>query len=244
MQGTTPLFSLFQPFPNIQVLLSEKKHGGMKIRYELEKDRETLQNRKMFFTQHAISETSIVIAQLAQANAVAIVSQKDQGKYIPQTDGLLTNQKCVFLSVTVADCLPIYIYDPKENIIGLLHAGWKGLDKNIIKIAINLLKKTYRISSENLLIGIGPGIDTCHFTVQRDILEKFSDYTTAIERRNSKYFLNLKYIAQQQLMKEHILEEHIEISPVCTYCEKNTYFSYRRDKHPILQAMVASIGMR
>ncbi len=242
MKTATFSFAQFRKYPTLVTLLSTKKDGGMNIRYELERDEERLHNRNKFFSLHNISNEPVV-AQLVHGNTIAVVAQQDAGAYIPKTDGLLTNQKGVFLSITVADCLPIYLYDPEKEVIGILHAGWKGLDKNIISSAVAELKKTFDVKAETLLVGIGPGIDACHFAVQKDLIDTFSSYSHVLEKRDNEYFLNLKQIAKQQLLKTGVMEKNIEINLLCTDCERDTYFSYRRDKSNPLQAMVASIGL-
>lgn len=244
MKIKTPLFSLFDQFPNLTVLLSEENDSGMKIRYELENDEKTIEKREKFFAKHNILPSQVVVARLAQGNGLAVILQNDAGKIIAQTDGFLTSQKEIFLSITVADCLPVYLYDPKKQVVGLLHAGWRGLDTHIIDKAIDILRETFKVSAQTLLVGIGPGIGSCHFEVKRDVLEKFLEYPYVQSKKDNAYFLNLKQIAKLQLIKNNVQEEHIEINPLCTYCEKNQYFSYRRDKSIPVQAMVACIGMR
>jgi copper oxidase (laccase) domain-containing protein len=54
---------------------------------------------------------------------------------------MITKEKGIVLGVFSADCLPIFIFDQKREIIGLLHAGWKGGLKGIAKEAIKILKK-------------------------------------------------------------------------------------------------------
>lgn len=215
----------------------------MRVGKQFEKNGETIQNRKQFFNRHNISETEIVTAQLVHGNNVTVVSKKDAGHHMPQTDGLLTDQKGLVLSITVADCLPIFLYDPEKKVVGLLHAGWRGLDAKIIYSAIELLKKRFAVLPENLIVGIGPGIGPCHFAVHEDVLEKFSNYPNTSEKRNNEYFLDLKQIAKQQLIAKNVQTDHIEINNLCTYCEKNMYFSHRRDKTNPIQTMVAGIAM-
>src|SRR5579883_3506005 len=153
------IFSIFNEFPEVTVALSNKLHGSMKIQYELGKEDTAIINRKKFFKQHNINIHKTVVAQLAQHNHVSIIKKMHQGSYIPQTDGLLTNDQNVFLTVTVADCLPIYLYDPKTKTVGLLHAGWKGLHANIIDNAIKTMIKEFRTQSRHMFAGIGPSID-------------------------------------------------------------------------------------
>ena len=56
-------------------------------------------------------------------------------------DALITDQKKVIIGVLTADCVPILIYDKKNNIIGCIHAGWKGAFGGIIENTISKIKK-------------------------------------------------------------------------------------------------------
>ena len=51
-------------------------------------------------------------------------------------DYLLTNQINVGLGVLTADCVPLIVYDAKNNAVGIAHAGWRG---SVVGIAIRML---------------------------------------------------------------------------------------------------------
>lgn len=243
MSLRTPLFSIFSKYPNLVVAFSTKQDGRMKIRYELENDAETLSNREKFLQKFSISNETVVSAKLVHMNTVAVVSRNDVGRCIEQTDGLVTNQQGAFLSITVCDCLPIFLFDPMHKAVGLLHAGWRGLDAHIILAGLSKMQKEFGSKPPDMLVGIGPGIDVCHFEVKEDVLNKFTDYQHIIRVDGQQAFLNLKQVAKQQLMHAGIQEDHIEISPLCTFCEKEMFYSFRRDKDVPVQAMMAVIGV-
>lgn len=237
------LFSIFNKYPNVIIAISAKEDGPMKVRYELENDNKTLSNRSKFLKKYGITNDMVVSARLAQENSMRLVTKSDVGKFIPETDGLFTNEKGLYLSITIADCFPIFLYNPKNEAIGLIHVGWKGLDKKIIFNAVDALGKNYKVKPENLIVGIGLGIGVCHFEVKDDVLNRFRVYKDEIVKRGDKYYLDLKKIAVKQLFNLGIKKENIEVSPLCTYCEKDKYFSYRRDNSFPLEAMIVIIGM-
>ena len=77
-------------------------------------------------------------------------------------DGLITNTKKLAIGILTADCAPILFFEPKKNIIGAIHAGWKGAHKKIGKKMINYFKK--RGSKLNDIFAvIGPCISQNHF---------------------------------------------------------------------------------
>lgn len=234
------LFSIFKKYPNLIAVISEKKDGTMLLKEEKE---EVMKNRRRFLDRLGIDIDSIASADLVHGNKVQIVTQKDKGKVIPATDGLLTSGKNLFLAITVADCLPIFLYDPIKEAVGLVHGGWRNLALNILNSAIKKLKANFKSKAEDILVGIGPGISKCHFEVGEEVLVKFKNFLPkASIGGNGKTFLDLKKIAKIQLLNLGLREENIEINPQCTYCLNQKYFSYRREKK--IKAMIAVIGIR
>ncbi len=240
---TLPLFSFFEKYPQVLIALSSKQDGSMKLTGNTPQDKAARQNQKQFFKKIGITSSSVVRTQLTHGNGIGIVESKEY-KPFKNTDGLTTSQKHLFLTITVADCLPIFLYDFHKNVIGIVHAGWKGLNKEIIKNAISVFKNSFNSNPQQICAGIGPGIGTCHFEVQKDVKNQFIPHKAAIDVRDNKYFVDLKKIAQLQLAQEGVLLSNIEVNPLCTFCEKHHYFSYRRDKSLPLQTMIALIGIR
>ena len=237
-------FSIFEKFPNLLVALSLKEDGNMKIYGDFEEDKKTLVNREKFFKRLGLSGKDVVSAKLVHGDNIEIISNENKKQFIPQTDGLITNQKGVFLSITIADCLPVVVFDPQKEVISLLHCGWKGLGKKIIKKAVKKMEDRFDSNLGWLTASIGPGISDCHFEVKKDVLKKFKSYPEAITKRSSKSFIDLKMIARCQLEKAGVKSENIEISPICTFCQAETYFSYRKDKSKPLQTMIVVVGMK
>lgn len=238
------LFSKLNKYQNLLIQISSKKDYSMKLSDEDINNKIIWNNRRKFLNKLDLKPDQAVFTDLVHGIKIKDVGKNDAGKIINRTDGLITKEKELFLSITVADCLPVFLFDPINQAIGLVHAGWKGLDKNILKEIINKLKKDLKSDPKKILVGIGPGISKCHFEVKKDLLIKFKEYGNIILNKNGKYYLDLKEIAKRQLINSGALEENIEISSECTFCLKNKYFSYRRDKPKELQTMMAIFGLK
>jgi hypothetical protein len=167
--------------------------------------------------------------QQVHGNRVVRVSQKDDGKIIKNCDGLISNDPKVTLSVRVADCLPISLIDKKTRSFGLIHAGWRGLDKGIIAKTIGLMQKELKIKNCDLKISIGPHICQNHYEVRSDVSSKFVKYPAVVFQKNKKTFLDLAKIAEVQLINEGVKKKNIKISKTCTF-EDLSLPSFRRDK--------------
>ena len=231
------MLKFFQKSSEVLAALSEREDGSMK----LTADELNSKNRNKFFERLEIGSEKVISAGIANSARAEIVSN-DSPKIIYGTDALITTNENIFLSITVADCIPVYFYEPDQKILALAHAGWRGIVGGII---INTLKKISELGgqAENLLVALGPGIDKCHFEIKEDVLEKFSERPEFIERREGKIFVDLKGIIKKQLNEAGIKTENIESNPDCTF-ENERYFSFRRDKPAVVEAMLVIIGIK
>ena len=237
-------FSNFNKFPNLLIALSLREDKNMKVYYEFGKDDRALINRERFLNKLGLSEKNVIGVKSVNGDNIEIVTKEDRGNFIHNTDGLITNDKNVYLSITIADCLPIVIFDPQKEVISLIHSGWKGLEKKITKKTIKKMEENFDVNSKELIVGIGPGIGVCHFEVKEDFPAKFKSFPEAIIKKDGKSYVDLKLIAKRQLEEAGIKPENIDVSSVCTYCQADTYFSYRKDKSEPLQAMMIIAGMK
>ena len=103
----------------------------------------------------------LIIPQQIHSGNVIICSESGQ---LLDTDGLITNTKNFVLSMQVADCIPIYLYDIQNKNIGLIHAGWRGVAAGIIENGINELKNLDS-NPINVKVLLGPSIRQCCFEV-------------------------------------------------------------------------------
>jgi len=221
--------------------LSFKNFSGLKygISEKFDGDLALANNRRIFFERQGIDEQNIVRLDQVHSAEVVKVDGSHRGKIIPNADGLVTSDKNFFLTVTVADCFPVYFYNPVLNSIGLAHSGWRGTVNNIVGETVKVMQG----NPDDLIAGIGPGIQACHFEIKEDVLEKFAKYPEAVIYRDEKIFINLPKIITQQLTDAGVKIVNIENCGECTFCQKEKYFSFRRDRPKSVQAMIAYIGV-
>lgn len=146
---------------------------------------------------------------------------------IPNCDGLMTRVPNVGLLSTHADCQTALFYDPINHVIANIHCGWRGNVQNIYGITIETLKARFGSKPENLHVGIGPslGPNNAQFiNYKTELPESFWDFQI------KDGFFDLWEISRMQLRKAGVEEKHIEIAGICTFEEKQDFFSYRRDK--------------
>ena len=159
----------------------------------------------------------------------------------PSKKEYITNTESIFLTGIFADCGSVLIYEPYMKIVGLVHAGWRGLSKEISKKAISEICRVFNAKPSNLLIGIGPHIKQCCYTVSQDVAKLFSQGFLK-KTGNQKWNLSIENAIIKQLVDVGIEEKNIERSDYCTFCSEDMFFSYRRDKG-VTGRMMAVIGM-
>jgi len=156
---------------------------------------------------------------------------KDKKSAIRDCDSLITNTKGLFIGVLTADCVPILIFDPNREVIGAVHAGWRGTKDKIVKKSIEAIVKEFNSNPKDILVGVAPSIRGCCYEVDFNVAKHFLEYKGSIVNlKNGKYMLDLAKVNIAQLIEAGVLEINIEDSKICTCCDFDNYFSYRKTK--------------
>lgn len=148
-------------------------------------------------------------------------------------DAAWTTAPNTVLAILTADCLPVVIANTAGTVLGVAHAGWRGLATGVLLRLFKTLQAQASIGAQ-WQAWIGPAISQSHFEVDQDVLDIFHDtnndlYNYFSESNNkNKYFADLAGIAQHQLL--NMAKNNIQItqSNRCTYTDEENYYSYRR----------------
>ena len=181
-----------------------------------------LHNRQKLIMPFSITQ----LAYLNQIHGTKIL-HANHGGLLGDGDGIIITKSNIIGLIMVADCNPILLFDKRQKILILLHAGRAGVQYGILKEALQTLQKDFHTNLQDLFVYCGPSIRACCYEVKEEV---FSDDSLNCGKilRESKIYLDLIAILKAQLESFGIL--NYEISPLCTCCE-NSYFSYRRDLH-------------
>ncbi len=221
-----------------------KKDGDMALVPDEKTGPGGQENRKKFLEKYGIEAKNIAGCKLSHGAKIAVAKNKDKGKFFDGADGIISNEKNLFLEITTADCYPVFLRDEKTGSFGIVHAGWRGLEKEVVKWAVVALETVFEAKPRDISAYIGPGISAKNYEVKNDTAKKFSKWPEALAKKNKKIFLNLEKIIEEQLEDAGIKGENIKKSGECTYDLKNKYFSARRDKPEKIQAMLSFIGIK
>ena len=141
---------------------------------------------------------------------------------------MITKVRGLAIGVVSADCVPVIIYDLKNEIVGCIHAGWKGAFLGIIKNTINKIKKLN--SNNKIFASIGPCIGEKSYEVDITFYKRFLKQS----KKNKKYFsyknktkklFNLRKFVADKLTELKVKVDHVNHD---TFREKSNFFSYRR----------------
>lgn len=153
---------------------------------------------------------------------------------IEETDGLISSLPNILLTSLTADCLPLILADKKNGLVGISHQGWRGSLKNMAGKMIGKMVE-YGANKQMIKVAIGPSIGQCCYDVDDDryysYLEELDEYADQVFiYRHGKQHLNLLKLNYLQLISSGLKHENIDYFPFCTVCNKQKFFSYRRDR--------------
>ncbi len=146
-------------------------------------------------------------------------------------DAAMSRRSGVVCAVLVADCLPILLCDTAGSVVGVVHAGWRGLVRGIIENTVKEMRKFSQ--SDQMIAWLGPAIGPGHFEVGDEVrsmfIENDSQAVNAFTSGNKKgkWYANLFNLARQRLTNIGIYR--IYGGDICTFSDPERFYSYRRD---------------
>ncbi|TKJ39839.1 hypothetical protein CEE37_11215 [candidate division LCP-89 bacterium B3_LCP] len=172
-----------------------------------------------------IPKTFVIMAEQVHGNKVAPAGERN---YVYGVDGVMTDAPEVMLTIRVADCLPIYLWDKKGKYIALLHAGWRGSVGNIAGEGVKSLSETYNVLPAQIGALLGPCVCQSCYQVGSEVADKF-DPACVDTHSDGRHYLDIREANYRQLLGAGLEEESIFSDPSCTSCQPDIFFSYRRD---------------
>lgn len=172
----------------------------------------------------------------ARVRAVTRKDGVDPGQSgLEEADALITNEPGVCLCAFSADCIPILLYDPRAGAVGAVHAGWRGTAAGAVFAAVEAMIHTYGCQGEHILAAIGPGIGPCCFEthadvpdgLRREMGDRADAFLAPMEERPGKFRVDLKGANRDWLLHAGVLPGHIAVSPLCTACRTDLFWSHR-----------------
>jgi len=133
------------------------------------------------------------------------------------------------IGVRTADCVPILLLDPLNRAVAAVHAGWRGSAARILERTVSKLYEDFKTNPVQLRAAIGPAIRVCCYEVTSDVADRFIDWPESIHSTFGKPHLDLPAANRIQLIRSGVLPHHIYDSGLCTSCNLDRFFSFRRE---------------
>lgn len=225
-------FDLLEPFPHVLhgVFL---RHGGVSKGLcgtlnvgDGGNDRSDNVKVNRDLIRQSINVPKIVFPHQTHGANVERITAKNLDK-TAQADALFTTEKGVALAVAHADCQAAIFYDPVHEAIGVAHAGWRGLAQNIYARLLESMHREIGTQPQNLIVCISPSLGPDHAEYKNYKQDFPSEFLPFQVKPNHFDFWAL---GKKQLATLGLLDKNIEITEMCTFCNPDDYFSYRREK--------------
>lgn len=195
-----------------------------------------LENYRILCDGLSLPPASLVYARQVHGSRVLRVTRGD-GRPVfyggrPEGDGLITTEANLPLMIFTADCTPILLHDPVRGAVGAVHAGWRGTVRDIAGEAVRLLTGEVGCRAGNIRAAIGPCIGACCYETGGEVADAvfslLGDRARAcVTPRGEKAMVDLKAVNRLLLIWAGVSPENIEVSPECTACLPEKYWSHR-----------------
>lgn len=174
--------------------------------------------------------THIVFAEEVHGAATHTCVAVDGGSIRLGVDGLLSNNPALLLAIYMADCFPLFLYDPVQNGVAALHVGRRGALEGLIQAGLMAMKEIYGSQPKDVVAALGPGLRSCCYVVKEDIFPELraAGWMDFLERRDGQYFLDLPTGCKTILTRSGVRPESVEDIGLCTACRADILFSARR----------------
>jgi YfiH family protein len=145
-----------------------------------------------------------------------------------EADASFTRRRGVVCAVLTADCLPVLLCDDSASVVGIAHAGWRGLASGVIEAMVAAMGEP----GEGLMAWLGPAIGPQAFEVGGEVRERFVAHdaqaaSAFAPAANGKWLCDIHALARRRLHALGI--RRIAGADSCTLRDAENFFSYRRD---------------
>ena len=196
------------------------------------------ENRRRFCKELGFRAEQLAGArQVHGADVLEVVTDGQWDGY----DAFVCRRPGLFISISVADCVPVLLVDPVAGIIGAAHAGWKGTQASITRKTLQAMQ-VLGAEPARTWAYVGTCIDVNNYEVGSAVADAFSPDYLRTGHSPGKYLLDLQRANRDQLLKGGLPPEQVDCSPFSTVRNVEDHFSYRASGGVTGRAM-AVIGL-
>jgi YfiH family protein len=179
--------------------------------------------------------TGLGFARVRQVHGARVVRALAPCEPVEEADAVLSTAEGVAACVSVADCVPVLLADPGTGAVAAVHAGWRGTLAGVVAEAVRSLERTAGAPPARLLAVIGPSIGPCCYEVSEDVAARFGDELPGSVVRGpaaggaARPHVDLWAANSGVLARAGVPADQVQVLGRCTSCERDRFFSHRRD---------------
>ncbi len=198
------------------------------------------ENRRRACGDLRVDPEALVVGGQVHETHVAVVTEAERGRgargpdsVLSRTDGLLTDVPGLPLTVSSADCVPVFLHAPAARVVGILHAGWRGALQGILDVALARLHDTWRVQPADLHVAFGPAIGPCCFEIGADVATQAAALPDADAHLRptgpEKWHFDLRGYLTARATDAGVPAGQVASVGPCTKCATDRFFSYRAE---------------
>lgn len=218
--------------PHITIVESGTATGNLDRRYS---SPEALQvNRTRFFAAAGIAKSRVVYMDALGGDTFVDLDQISDARQVIPADAFITTQPGLGLALFPADCIPLVILDSKNQVLALVHLGWRGCVAKLHRSVIAYMQRQHATDPADLHCYLGPSIKQAHYVMpQLHPAQKTAEWSSAITKNSDGHFsIDLPGYVVSDLQRLGVASENIAVSPEDTADESKKYFSNFRYRQP------------
>lgn len=183
-----------------------------------------IKNRKNLALKLGYNYEDLVYMNQIHSSNIIVVDENSP-KLVDNCDSIITRSKNLPLMVMVADCIPILFFDEKKGVIAAVHAGRNSTFQRIAEITAKKMIDNFHCNPSDIKVVMGASIQKCCYEVNDELLK-------IVETSFGKEFCignNIDLQGINKMLLQNIGIDDIQISPICTKCSNEPYYSFRQN---------------
>lgn len=214
--------------------VSPKPYDSLNMSFNVgDHPKNVTQNREL--VKKALGASECLFLEQVHGHEIVSVNERNITEIItdpPKADGFITKMKEIALGILTADCVPVLLYDPKKQVIGIVHAGWRGTVAKIGQKAVKTMQNIHNSDPGDIIACIAPSISPKAYSIGDEVIKAmnnaFPGNPELILQHSGNPKCDLWNANKIQLLEAGVNPKHIELANICTFNNTNLFYSHRQ----------------
>lgn len=223
--------------------VSTGAQASMNLDHKMDSNENVRQNHLLLAAAMGYDSHRMVSTHQIHSDIIRVAATEDEGKHLDgatpwECDAVITDTPNRPLICYAADCIPILLCCDNIPAIAAIHAGWRGTAADIAAKTVRALVENFAADPAHIRAAIGPGIGACCFSTHSDVPDTLHNaFGNSIDHciapdlsEDGKFLVDIKKVNATRLLSVGLHAENIAVSPECTCCNHDKYWSHRYTK--------------